>query len=192
MDIAGQSGHPLRTTLSEMGPLLLGNLLELTDSQQAALYAAFKVADREGLLLLDLKDLKALLAHLKDNPQLLGEDSALMTTASTQALLRRLATLNSRAPRRCSVNRGCSSRTSCGQTRMAVGVSTCWTPAGWFTMHRRCTRPSCCGCWPSCSSNCPSAVMPTSRCWRCSSMKRTCCSTIRPRHCRIAWSRWCG
>ncbi|MEJ5862418.1 helicase HerA-like domain-containing protein [Pseudomonas farsensis] len=92
-DVAGQSGHPLRTTLSEMGPLLLGNLLELTDSQQAALYAAFKVADREGLLLLDLKDLKALLAHLKDNPQLLGEDSALMTTASTQALLRRLATL---------------------------------------------------------------------------------------------------
>ncbi|MNG98964.1 AAA-like domain protein [compost metagenome] len=76
-----------------MGPLLLGNLLELTDSQQAALYAAFKVADREGLLLLDLKDLKALLAHLKDNPHLLGEDSALMTTASTQALLRRLATL---------------------------------------------------------------------------------------------------
>ncbi|MFK4231937.1 helicase HerA-like domain-containing protein [Pseudomonas guariconensis] len=92
-DIAGESGHPLRTTLSEMGPLLLGNLLELTDSQQAALYAAFKVADREGLLLLDLKDLKALLGHLKDNPQLLGEDSALMTTGSTQALLRRLATL---------------------------------------------------------------------------------------------------
>ena len=92
-DIAGQSGHPLRTTLSEMGPLLLGNLLELTDSQQAALYAAFKVADQEGLLLLDLKDLKALLAHLRDNPQLLGDDRALMTTGSTQALLRRLATL---------------------------------------------------------------------------------------------------
>ncbi|MBA1202397.1 DUF853 family protein [Pseudomonas capeferrum] len=92
-DIAGQSGHPLRTTLSEMGPLLLGNLLALTDSQQAALYAAFKVADREGLLLLDLKDLKALLGHLRDDPGLLGEDSALMTSASSQALLRRLATL---------------------------------------------------------------------------------------------------
>ncbi|MCY1287726.1 hypothetical protein D9M70_367350 [compost metagenome] len=64
-DVAGQTGQPLRTTLSEMGPLLLGNLLELTDSQQAALYAAFQVADREGLLLLDLKDLKALLNHLK-------------------------------------------------------------------------------------------------------------------------------
>jgi len=92
-DIHGESGHPLRTTLSEMGPLLIGSLLELTDSQQSALYAAFKVADREGLLLLDLKDLKALLNHLKDNPQLLGEDAALMTTGSSQALLRRLATL---------------------------------------------------------------------------------------------------
>lgn len=92
-DVHGKSGHPLRTTLSEMGPLLLGNLLELNDSQQAELYAAFKVADREGLLLLDIKDLKALLGHLKDNPQVLGEDSALMTIGSSQALLRRLATL---------------------------------------------------------------------------------------------------
>ncbi|MBU1333033.1 MAG: DUF853 domain-containing protein [Gammaproteobacteria bacterium] len=92
-DIHGASGHPLRTTLSEMGPLLLGALLELTDSQQAALYAAFKVADREGLLLLDLKDLKALLGHLKDNPAVLGEDAALFTSTSSQALLRRLSSL---------------------------------------------------------------------------------------------------
>lgn len=92
-DVHGQSGHPLRTTLSEMGPLLLGALLELTDSQQAALYAAFKVADREGLLLLDLKDLKALLAHLKNHPEVLGEDSALFTNTSSQALLRKLAGL---------------------------------------------------------------------------------------------------
>ncbi|WP_070887594.1 helicase HerA-like domain-containing protein [Pseudomonas argentinensis] len=92
-DVHGQSGHPLRTTLSEMGPLLLGALLELTDSQQAALYAAFKVADREGLLLLDLKDLQALLTHLKEQPEVLGADSALFTSTSAQALLRRLASL---------------------------------------------------------------------------------------------------
>ena len=92
-DVQGETGHPLRTTLSEMGPLLLGSLLELTDSQQSALYAAFKVADREGLLLLDIKDLKALLNHLRDNPEVLGDDSALMTTGSSQALLRRLAVL---------------------------------------------------------------------------------------------------
>jgi len=92
-DVAGHTGHPLRTTLSEMGPLLLGNLLELTDSQQAALFAAFKVADQQGLLLLDLKDLKALLNYLKDHPEVLGDDRALFTGASSQALLRRLATL---------------------------------------------------------------------------------------------------
>jgi uncharacterized protein len=92
-DIHGQSGHPLRTTLSEMGPLLLGNLLSLTDSQQSALYAAFQAADREGLLLLDLKDLKALLNHLREDPSRLGVDSALFTGASSAALLRRLATL---------------------------------------------------------------------------------------------------
>ena len=92
-DVYGASGHPLRTTLTEMGPLLLGSLLELTDSQQAALYAAFKVADREGLLLLDIKDLKALLGYLKQNPEVLGDDAALLTHASSQALLRRLATL---------------------------------------------------------------------------------------------------
>ncbi|KJH83438.1 helicase HerA-like domain-containing protein [Stutzerimonas stutzeri] len=92
-DVFGVSGHPLRTTLTEMGPLLLGSLLELTDSQQAALYAAFKVADREGLLLLDLKDLKSLLGYLKKSPEVLGDDAALLTSASSQALLRRLATL---------------------------------------------------------------------------------------------------
>lgn len=92
-DVEGRSGHPLRTTLSEMGPLLLGALLELSESQQAALYAAFKVADREGLLLLDLKDLKALLSHLKAHPEVLGEDTALFTSASAHALLRRLASL---------------------------------------------------------------------------------------------------
>jgi DNA helicase HerA-like ATPase len=92
-DVAGKSGHPLRTTISEMGPLLLANLLELTDSQQAALYAAFQVADREGLLLLDLKDLKALLNHLAAHPEVLGDDRALFTNASAQALLRKLASL---------------------------------------------------------------------------------------------------
>lgn len=92
-DVAGQSGHPLRTTLSEMGPLLLGALLALTDSQQAALHAAFRVADREGLLLLDLKDLKALLNHLQAHPELLGEERALFTAASAQALQRKLAGL---------------------------------------------------------------------------------------------------
>lgn len=96
-DVYGESGHPLRTTISEMGPLLLGNLLELTDSQQSVLYLAFKVADREGLLLLDLKDLKALLNHLREQPDVLGEDRALYTPQSANALQRKLSTLEQQA-----------------------------------------------------------------------------------------------
>ncbi|HHX35312.1 MAG TPA: DUF853 family protein [Gammaproteobacteria bacterium] len=92
-DVYGESGHPLRTTISAMGPLLLGNLLELTESQQAVLYVAFQVADREGLLLLDLKDLKALLNFLREQPEVLGDDRALYTTQSANALQRKLATL---------------------------------------------------------------------------------------------------
>ena len=92
-DVYGETGHPLRTTISDMGPLLLGNLLELTDSQQAVLYTAFQVADREGLLLLDLKDLKALLNYLREQPEVLGDDRALYTPQSANALQRKLATL---------------------------------------------------------------------------------------------------
>lgn len=92
-DVYGQTGHPLRTTISEMGPLLLGSLLELTDSQQAVLYTVFQIADREGLLLLDLKDLKALLNYLREQPEVLGDDRALYTPQSASALQRKLATL---------------------------------------------------------------------------------------------------
>lgn len=92
-DVYGETGHPLRTTISDMGPLLLGNLLELTDSQQAILYLAFQVADREGLLLLDLKDLKAMLNYLRDQPDALGDDRSLYTVQSANALQRKLSML---------------------------------------------------------------------------------------------------
>lgn len=92
-DVFGEQGHPFRTTITDMGPLLLAHLLELTDSQQAVLYTTFKVADREGLLLLDMKDLKALLHHLLATPEALGDDKPLFTRQSAHALLRKLATL---------------------------------------------------------------------------------------------------
>jgi DNA helicase HerA-like ATPase len=60
-DLFGKHGHPVRTTISEMGPLLLSSLLELNDTQEGVLNVAFRVADEEGLLLLDLDDLRALL-----------------------------------------------------------------------------------------------------------------------------------
>jgi DNA helicase HerA-like ATPase len=58
-DLFGQKGHPIRTTISEMGPVLLSRLLELNDVQEGVLTVVFHVADKDGLLLLDLKDLQA-------------------------------------------------------------------------------------------------------------------------------------
>lgn len=63
-DLFGEQGHPVRTTVSEMGPLLLARILELNDTQEGVLNIAFRVADEQGLLLLDLKDLRALLNEL--------------------------------------------------------------------------------------------------------------------------------
>jgi DNA helicase HerA-like ATPase len=65
-DLFGVDGHPVRTTVSEVGPLLLSRLLDLNDVQEGVLNVAFRVADDEGLLLLDLKDLQAILTHVAD------------------------------------------------------------------------------------------------------------------------------
>jgi uncharacterized protein len=66
-DVFGEQGHPIRATISEMGPLLLARLLELNDVQEGVLNIAFRIADEEGLLLLDLKDLRAILAYVSEN-----------------------------------------------------------------------------------------------------------------------------
>ncbi len=66
-DLFGRQGHPIRTTISEMGPLLLANLLELNEVQEGTLNIAFRLADEQGLLLLDLKDLRAILQHIGEN-----------------------------------------------------------------------------------------------------------------------------
>jgi DNA helicase HerA-like ATPase len=66
-DLYGRAGHPVRATVSDMGPLLLGRMLGLNDTQQGVLTIVFKIADDGGLLLLDLKDLRAMLQHVGDN-----------------------------------------------------------------------------------------------------------------------------
>jgi uncharacterized protein len=72
-DLFGEAGHPIRATVAEMGPLLLARLLELNDTQEGVLNILFRYADDNGLLLLDLKDLRALLAELGENRELQAE-----------------------------------------------------------------------------------------------------------------------
>src|SRR5437867_2123223 len=66
-DVYGKNGHPVRATVSDMGPLLLGRMLALNETQEGVLAVVFKIADDNGLLLLDLKDLRAMLQHVGDN-----------------------------------------------------------------------------------------------------------------------------
>jgi DNA helicase HerA-like ATPase len=92
-DVFGEQGHPLRATVSEMGPVLLARMLELNDVQEGVLSLAFKIADDEGLLLLDLKDLRAILAHVAERAGELQRTHGNVSPASVGAIQRQLLTL---------------------------------------------------------------------------------------------------
>jgi DNA helicase HerA-like ATPase len=94
-DLYGKAGHPIRATVSDMGPLLLGRMLGLNDTQQGVLTLVFKVADDQGLLLLDLKDLRAMLQHVGENAAQFKAAYGNVSTASIGAIQRGLLTLES-------------------------------------------------------------------------------------------------
>jgi len=93
-DVFGEQGHPVRGTISDMGPLLLSRLMSLSDVQEAVLRLVFKYCDDHGLLLLDLKDLKAALNYVADNAKDLGADYGLISKASVGAIQRGLVGLD--------------------------------------------------------------------------------------------------
>jgi DNA helicase HerA-like ATPase len=92
-DAFGAQGHPVRTTVSEMGPLLLSRMLNLNETQAGVLTAVFKVADDEGLLLLDLKDLRAMLTHVGGNAKDYTTRYGNISSASVGAIQRGLLSL---------------------------------------------------------------------------------------------------
>lgn len=93
-DIYGELGHPLRTTVSQMGPTLLARLLELNDTQTGVLEIVFRLADEEGLLILDLKDLRSLLTFTAENLKSVSARYGLVHSASLAAIQRSLLRLD--------------------------------------------------------------------------------------------------
>ncbi|MGE3250051.1 MAG: helicase HerA-like domain-containing protein [Hyphomonadaceae bacterium] len=98
-DLYGQQGHPVRTTVTEMGPILMARILDATEAQEGAITIAFKLADdwlkegkQEGLLL-DMKDLRALLTHMSENAEAIGKKYGLVTPTTIAALQRKLLQL---------------------------------------------------------------------------------------------------
>ncbi|MBD3813253.1 MAG: DUF853 family protein [Betaproteobacteria bacterium] len=94
-DPFGTNGHPVRATVSDMGPLLLGRMLDLNETQNGVLNLVFKVADDNGLLLLDLKDLRAMLAFVGENAKQFTTEYGNVSSASIGAIQRGLLTLES-------------------------------------------------------------------------------------------------
>jgi len=92
-DLFGQQGHPVRTTVAEMGPLLLARLLDLSEAQEGILNIAFRIADEEAMPLLDLKDLRALLVWIGENREKLSLRYGNVSTASIGAIQRSLLVL---------------------------------------------------------------------------------------------------
>jgi DNA helicase HerA-like ATPase len=92
-DVFGTAGHPVRATVSDMGPLLLARLLGLNDTQEGVLQIVFRVADDAGLLLLDLKDLRAMAQHVGDNAAQFKTQYGNISAASIGAIQRGLLTL---------------------------------------------------------------------------------------------------
>lgn len=92
-DVFGAQGHPVRATISDMGPLLLSRLMNLSEIQQSVLTLLFKYADDRGLLLLDLKDLRALIAHATENTADLGKDYGTVSKQTLGILQRELLEL---------------------------------------------------------------------------------------------------
>jgi len=94
-DVYGKNGHPVRATISDMGPLLLGRMLGLNETQEGVLAVVFKIADDDGLLLLDLKDLRAMLQHVGDNAAQFKTQYGNVSSASIGIIQRGLLQLES-------------------------------------------------------------------------------------------------
>ena len=92
-DVFGEQGHPVRATISEMGPLLVAQLLELNDTQEGVLNIVFRIADEQGLLILDLKDLRAVLQYAADNASSLTTKYGNVAPATIGTIQRRLLVL---------------------------------------------------------------------------------------------------
>jgi len=92
-DIYGKAGHPVRTTISEIGPVLLGRMLELNETQIGMLEIAFKLADDQGLLLLDIDDLRSLLTFIADNREEVSKQYGLVSTQPVAVIQRSLLSL---------------------------------------------------------------------------------------------------
>jgi DNA helicase HerA-like ATPase len=176
-DLFGQQGHPIRATVSEMGPLLLSRLLDLNDTQEGVLNVAFKLADEEGLLLLDLADLQALLADLSGRSKEISARFGNVTKPSVGAIQRQLLVLEQQGgasffgePALEIADLMRTARDGRGMVNILAADRLMQSPGS--------TPLFCSGFYPSCSKSYRKSATWRNLAWYSSSTRRTCCSMM--------------
>ena len=190
-DLYGEKGHPIRTTVSEMGPLLLARLLDLNDTQEGVLSIVFKWADDNQLLLLDFGDLQQALIACAARASELTTTYGNISKVSVGTIQRQLLAFEGQGADKFfgepafEINDflRCDAQGK-GIINILAADQLMRTPSS--------TPPSCCGCCPNCSRRCPSWAIRKSPNWCSSSTKRTCCSTMLRKRCSTKSSRWSG
>ena len=190
-DVFGQKGHPVRATVSGMGPLLLGRVLNLNDTQQGVLSLVFKIADDKGLLLLDMKDLRAMLQNVGENAKDFTTAYGNISAASVGAIQRGLLEIEQQGgdkllgePSLDIADLMQTDSKGAGVINILAAEKLMNSPKLYSTfllwmlseLFEHLTR------W----------VTWTNPSWCSFSTRRTCCSTMRRRTCSTRSSRWCG
>ena len=190
-DLFGEKGHPIRATVSELGPLLLSRLMDLSEAQEGVLNIAFKIADDEKLPLLDLKDLQSLLQDLADRAGELTTKYGNITKASIGSIQRSLLVLQQQGAEHFFGEPALKvsdlkrvSHDGCGYISVLV--------ADKLMQSHAFMRPSSCSSCRNYSRNCLRSATPISLSSYSSSTRRIFCSRMRPRRCSRKSSRWCG
>jgi uncharacterized protein len=175
-DVFGKEGHPLRTTVSAMGPLLLARLLNLNEVQSGVLTMAFRIADDQGLLLLDMKDLRSMLKFIADNREQF-QDYGNISAASVGAIQRGLLRLEEEGGDAFFGEPALDIADLLQTDENGKGVVNILA-SDQLIIRRASIRRSSCGSSPSSSSASPKWAIPRNRSSSSSSTKRTCFSTM--------------
>ena len=177
-DVFGEQGHPVRATVSEMGPLLLSRMMDLNDVQEGVMNIAFRVADEQGLLLLDMKDLRAILTFIAEHAADLTTQYGNVSKQTVGTIQRQLLVLENQGgdqffgePALDLKDFMRTDRDGRGMVNILVADKLMQSPRLYAT--------SCYGCCRSCSSSCRKPAIPPNRNWYFSSTKLICCSMTR-------------
>ena len=152
-DIFGEKGHPVRATVSDLGPLLLARLLNLNDVQSGVLNIIFRIADDQGLLLLDFKDLRAITQYIGDNAKSFQNQYGNISSASVGAIQRGLLSLEQQGAAHFFGEPMLDIKDWMRTDANGKGVINILSAEKLYRC-RNCTPPACCGCFQSCMNNC--------------------------------------